>query len=89
MQRMISQPRQKRDKEVVTLTGAVPVSGHAELLVTEEGETFPKLNEDTDPGHPSSIQPPQTRQRRVMNRAPLVWRCIGLTLSESRYYRSL
>ena len=50
--------RQERDKEVVTLTGAVPVSGHAELLVTEEGETFPKLKEDTDPGHPSSFHPP-------------------------------
>ena len=50
---------QERDKEVVTLTGAVPVSGPRRLLVTvtKEGETFPKLNEDTDPGHPASIQP--------------------------------
>ena len=47
---------QERDKEVVTLTGAVPVSGPRRLLVTvtKEGETFPKLNEDTDPGHPAS-----------------------------------
>ena len=49
---------QERDKEVVTLTGAVPVSGPRRLLVTKEGETFPKLNEDTDPGHPASIHHP-------------------------------
>ena len=49
---------QERDKEVVTLTGAVPVSGPHRLLVAKEGETFPKLNEDTNPGHPATIQPP-------------------------------
>ena len=28
--------------------------GAAPPLVTKEGETFPKLNEDTNPGHPAS-----------------------------------